>query len=323
MANFDFDVQLATIQYSTALELRLQQQGSLLRGKVQEGQHVGKGASPVQYTAPFAMQAGGAAGAPLPLNNLSAMRRWVSPQTYQDNRIIDQFEQAETMIRPESSFIADAANAVGRSYDDALISACFGTSVTGTDFTGSNSSTETWAQAQTAATGSSTGLTVSSTYDDGSTTTGLTVKKIEGAMAIFHWLHVDMREPKCLIIGPQQWLDLMQQQQVVNSLYRPNGSPLGDGMVGNLLGWDIIVSDRLPTTTAGGTVRKCIALTYRGVYLGIWKEMMNRVSIREDLNSQPIQVYTSLMMGATRLEPGRIVEIDCGNDTFGSDPSGV
>jgi hypothetical protein len=36
-----------------------------------------------------------------------------------------------------------------------------------------------------------------------------------------------------------------------------------------------------------------------------------------------VQVWTSLMMGATRLEPGRVIEIDCANDTFGADPSGV
>lgn len=318
----DFDVQLATIQYSTLLELRLQQEGSLLRPRVMSGQHVGKGASPVQYTAPFAMAAAGPTGAPLPLNNLSAMRRWVSPTAYQDNRIIDQYEQAETLIRPEASFIADAANAVGRAYDDVLINAVFGTAVTGTDFTGSNASTETWAQAQTTASGSSTGLTIAADYENGSTATGLTVAKILGAMKLFHFYHVDLREPKCLIIGPQQWNDLMQQTQVVNQLYRPEGSnPMGDGMVGNFLGWDIIVSDRLPVTNS--TVRQCIALTYRGLYLGIWKEMQNRVSIREDLNSQPVQIFTSVMMGATRLEPGRIIEIDCGNDSLGGDPSGV
>lgn len=320
----DFDVQLASIQYTVALETRLQQEQSLLRGKVREGAHTGKGVAPIQYASPFAMENAGPPGSVKSLNTVASMRRWCSPIAKSYNQIIDQFEQQETLIRPESAFVAESAMAVGRAFDDIIIDSFFATASTGTDFTGSNSSTETWAQAQTAATGSSTGLTVGVDYGTGSNASGLTLAKIMKAQAIFHWLHVDRREPKCLVIGPQQWLDLMQQDEVVNMMYRGDGNrPMEDGVVGNLMGFDIIITDRLPVLSSSSTTRQCAALSRGGMYLGVWKNMSTRVSIREDLESDPLQIYTSVMAGATRLEPGRLIEIDCGNDSFGGDPSGV
>ncbi len=50
-------VKLFTTQFSTNLELRLQQMGSKLRGKVREGFHVGKQASPINYLAPIQAKA--------------------------------------------------------------------------------------------------------------------------------------------------------------------------------------------------------------------------------------------------------------------------
>ncbi len=38
--------------------------------------------------------------------------------------------------------------------------------------------------------------------------------------------------------------------------------------------------------------------------------MTNRVSIRNDLSGEPYQLYTSTSDGATRTEPGRVVEVD-------------
>ena len=47
MASFDAGlIPLYTTQFSTNVELLLQQKGSMLRGRVREGAHVGKMASP-------------------------------------------------------------------------------------------------------------------------------------------------------------------------------------------------------------------------------------------------------------------------------------
>lgn len=297
----------------------MQQEVSFLRDKVMSAQHTGLGAAYVQYTSPVQMQQAGGPGTDIQFSQMNTMRRWVSGVPYDFGTFIDPFEQAESVINPEASFIADIAAAIGRTFDQVLINSVFGTATTGTNFQGTNSSTETWAQAQTAATGSSTGLTVSSTYENGSTATGLTVAKIEKALSIFHYLHVPLTEGYCLVIGPQQWLDLMQQTQAVNTLYRPGEAPINTGYIGSILGCDVVVTDLLPITNS--TVRQCLLVSKRGLHLGIWKDVTNRVYQDLQKTGHPIAIYTNMMIGATRCEPGRVIEIDCGNDSLGGDPS--
>jgi hypothetical protein len=54
------------------------------------------------------------------------------------------------------------------------------------------------------------------------------------------------------------------------------------------------------------------------MYLGNWKDLTNRVSIRNDLEGEPWDLWTSVMYGATRLQPGKVVQVLC-SDTTGSD----
>ena len=71
---------LYTTQFTTNLELLLQQRGSLLRGRVREGMHVGKMASPVNQVGTLALKAPTGRFAPLPSQEAAYTRRWVFPQ---------------------------------------------------------------------------------------------------------------------------------------------------------------------------------------------------------------------------------------------------
>ena len=52
--NYDLDLlNLATTQFTSNVELLLQQKGSLLRGTVRTGAHIGKAVSPVNQIAPI------------------------------------------------------------------------------------------------------------------------------------------------------------------------------------------------------------------------------------------------------------------------------
>ena len=119
-----------------------------------------------------------------------------------------------------------------------------------------------------------------------------------------------------LVIGSQQESDLLNQVQVVSTEFSDR-AVLVDGRLKRFLGFDIVMSERLPQTTLN-TTRGVLAFVKSGVYLGIWKDMQNRISIREDLSSQPWQVYTMAMYGATRTQPGKVIQILCA-DTSGAD----
>lgn len=298
---------LETTQFSTNLELLLQQQGSKLRGKVKEGFHVGKMASPINQVG--AVQSQIPAGRYAPLNRVDSdfVRRWVFPTDRELPQLIDSFDELKTIVDPKSAYVTGASYAFGRDWDDAIIAAAPSTatqigqdaaSLTSEDFT----------------VGSTNPFQVSVSF--GGTNTGLTVAKLIEAKRIFRHYHNDPdTDAMTVVIGSTQESDLLKQAQVTNMDYsdRP---VLVDGKLSRFVGFDIVVMERLPLITTNN--RGCLAWVKSGMYLGMWKETSNRVSIRNDLSSQPYQLYSSHSFGATRTQLGKVVQI-VAYDTTGSD----
>ncbi len=295
---------LYTTQFSTNLELKLQQQGSKLRGKIMEGSHVGKMASPVQYMGAIASKRPAGRFAPKQRTDADFVRRWVFPVDSEIDQLIDSFDELKTIVDPKSQYVTNAANAVGRDWDDTIIAAAFATAYTGLDAAGL--STETF----------DTSLyQIASTFGSASAS-GLTVAKLIEARRIFRHNHVDLESDQLtLVIGSKQESDLLNQTQIVSTEF--NDKPvLVDGSLTRFLGFNIVVSERL---SVASNVRNCIVMARSGMYLGMWRDTVNRVSIRNDLSGEPYDLYTATSFGATRLEPGRLLSILCGGDTTGAD----
>lgn len=296
---------LFTTQFSTNLELKLQQTSSKLRGLVSTGTHVGKQASPIQQIGNVVLRAPAGRFAPKQRQDADNTRRWVFPRDGEIDQLIDSFDELKTIVDPKSKYLDAASAAVGRGWDDEIIDKAHGTCYTGTD--ADSLSAETWASFSSA-------YDVASTFGS-SSASGLTVAKLIEAKRILRHNHVDMdMDPITLVIGSKQESDLLNQTQVVSTEY--NDRPvLVDGQVKKFLGFNIVVSERLVTAS---NVRSVIAFAKSGVYLGMWKDMTNRVSIRNDLSGEPFDLYTSVSYGATRTQPGKVLKILC-SDTTGAD----
>jgi hypothetical protein len=212
----------------------------------------------------------------------------------------------QTIVDPKSGYLEGAVNAMGRQIDDSILVAATGTSQTGND-----------AASLTAETFSTTSFQVSASFD-ASAATGLTVAKILEAKRIFEHYHNDLQvERPTLVIGSQQHQDLLMQVQVVSTEFNSRPIYSESGMVQNFLGFDIIISERVPQTTIN-TTRGVLAFVRSGVYLGMWRDVTNRISIADELSSEPWQLYTQMMFGATRTQLGKVVQILCA-DTSGAD----
>jgi hypothetical protein len=298
--------QLYSTQFTTVLELKLQQMGSLLRGKVREGYHVGKMASPVNQIGAVQLKAPAGRFAPLQRTDPDFTRRWVFPQDGEMAQLIDSFDELKTIVEPSSEYSDNAAQAVGRAWDDCLIANALGTAQTGQD--AASLTSEVWSSVDTP-------YLVANTFGAGATSVGLTVTKIIEARRIFRHYHNDLaRDPVTMVIGSTQEADLLRQVEVVSSEF--NDRPvLVDGELRRFLGFNIVVSERL---SVASNVRKCFAFVRSGLYLGVWKDMTNIASQRNDLSGHPQQIYTMASFGATRTQLGKMVEIDCA-DTVGSD----
>lgn len=294
--------QLFTTQYSTNMEMLLQQRGSKLRGRIREGMHVGKMASPINQIGAISASAPAGQFAPLTRTDATLDRRWVFPQDVEIQQLIDTFDQLRTIVDPKSMYVENASAAVGRAWDDCIIINTTGTAQLGVDAGGLVAETFSTANFQ-----------VASTFGS-SSASGLTVAKMIELRRIFRHYHVDLEtDPITLVIGSQQESDLLNQVQVVSTEF--NDRPvLVDGKITRFLGFDIVFSERLATSS---NVRSCLAIAKSGMYLGIWSDIQNRVDIRVDLSSQPYQVYTKASYGATRLQPGKVLSVLCSDTTAG------
>ena len=296
--------ELFTTQFSTNLELKLQQMGSLLRGKVREGFHVGKQASPINQIGAIQLTAPAGRFAPKNATNADFTRRWVMPSDGEINQMIDTFDELKTIVDPKSQYVENASNAVGRAWDDAIIAAAFGNASIGTD--AGSLSTETFDK---------TKFQIAANFG-ASAGTGMTVAKLIEARRILRHYHNDLeRDTPTIVIGSQQESELLKSVQVTSDEF--NDRPvLVDGQIKRFLGFDFVVTERLPVDTTPN--RKVLVFVKSGLYLGMWKDQTNRVSIRNDLSSEPYQLYTSVSYGATRTQPGKVLQILCA-DSSGSD----
>lgn len=293
---------LFTTQFSTNIELLLQQMGSKFRGRVREGTHVGKQASPINQIGAIVMKAPAGRFAPKNRTDADFTRRWVFPQDGEIDQLIDSFDELRTIVDPKSMYVTNASMAVGRGWDDAIIAAFFGSAQVGADAGGL--SPEIF---------STSNFQIASTFG-ASSAAGLTVAKLIEAQRIFLHYHNDLEaDMPTIAIGSQQNSDLLNQVQVVSTEF--NDKPvLVDGKVRRFLGFDILMSERLSTAS---NVRNCPVWVKSGMYLGMWQDLTNRVSIRNDLSSEPYDLYTKTSFGASRLQPGKVLSILCSDTTAG------
>ncbi|MGD9878911.1 MAG: phage capsid protein [Reyranella sp.] len=298
-------IDLAVTQFSANLEMKIQQKGSKLRGRVAEGTHVGKQASPVQYLGPVKVQVPAGRFAPLAPVHPTFERRWVFPKDRDLPQLVDSFDELRLISDPKSQYSSNAAAAVAREWDDQLIAAAKADARIGTDVDAL--STESF---------DDTTYGVAVNYG-ASAANGLTVAKLrELKRKMRHYAQdgSDDDEMMTILIGSQQESDLLAETQITNSDYNGDRPVLVDGSIKRFLGFDFIVSERLAVAS---NVRSCIAFMKSGLYLGIWSDTSTTPSIRNDLSGHPYQLYTKFTVGATRLQKGKLFEVKC-SDTTGA-----
>jgi len=302
-------------QFTPLLQLKLQQRMSRLRGRVMEGFHVGKQASPINYIGAIQMQAPAGRFAPLNRQDVDFSRRWVFPVDKEASQLIDRFDTEKLisggLTGPMGQYSDVAAAAVAREWDDRIIAAAFATAQIGQDAGGLSGEVF-----NTGSTVTSAGFQIPSTFGS-SAASGLTVAKMIEAKRAFRKLQVDVdNEALTWITNSQGESDLLNQVQVVSTDFTGDKPTLVDGKVTRFMGFDLVYSERLTSTSS---VRQNIVLVKSGAYLGIWRDVENDIDQRKDLSSIPYQLYTAMSSGATRLEPGRLLQCLCADSSSAGD----
>lgn len=303
-----YEIELQTTEYTSAMELLLQQTESKLRSAVTSAMYRGKMATPIQQAASLDFKA--------PVGRYSDKvpqieqytRRWVFPTDRELSTMVDQFDELKTIVDPKSILTEAIRAAFNRFCDDMIIGAAFAAASTGVD--ASSLSTETF---------DTTNALVADTFG-ASASTGMTYPKLVEAWRIMehHQVQLDQDRPT-VVIGSQQHADLKKQSEVLNSDFNgAAGATMQSGRVPNIAGFDVLRSERLQTSSSN-TLRNCIAFVKSGIHLGVWRDLTVSINRQITKSGEPWEAYAMASVGATRTQQFKVIQINCA-DTTGADP---
>ena len=284
-------------QFSSNIQLKLQQAGSRLRGAVSTGSHVGDQASPVDQFG--AVAANKVIGRFNPMGRVDATtdRRWVLPTDYDLPQLLDSFDKLRLLTDPESSYVTNAVNALGRAMDEEILSGMFGTNLTGV-------------KAGTSTTFPS--ASVVGVNQGAASATNLTVAKLKRAKRLLMAANVDVKsEMIYCAINAANHDSLLDEVQVISADFNGGEAVLKEGNLMRFLGINFIHTELLTTGTddQSGTSTQTPVWAQSGVHLGIWNDINTDISTRTDLQGLPYQAYAKGTFGATRLEEAKVIKI--------------
>lgn len=282
------------LQFSSNVELLLQQKGSKLGGAVMTGSHSGEGASPVDQIDAVEGEDVTTRFADMPRTDAALTRRWVYPVDSDINQMIDSFDKLRIITDLQGPYVRNAVMALGRKQDRRIIDAFLGTAKTGKQG------------------GTSTPFTAANEVDVdvGGVGSRINVEKLIEVREKMMANHIDFDVEEAFVgITAKDHSALLRQIQVVNKDYNDT-LVLKDGKVDSFLGFKFIHCELIETLLAGTNEVTLPVWVKSGMYLGTWGEIATDVSQRKDIRSLPWQVYAKMTKGATRLDEKKVYAIE-------------
>lgn len=294
-------------QYSTNIQLMLQQRGSRLEKGVMGGTHVGTQASPVDQVFPITANKVVSRFAAMPRVDPLLDRRWALPTDYDLPQLIDSFDKLRLITDPSSHYVQNAMYALGRAKDQEIINAFFGTAKTGVEG-GTSTILPTTAS-------SSNGPVVGVNFGS-SAASNLTVAKLREAKRVLMANEVDLDfDPIFCAVTSKEHDNLLAETQIIDADYNGGNPVLEEGRITRFLGINFIHTEILSTAAGtddqSGTSNAIPVWAKSGMYLGMWNDVQTDLSQRKDLQGLPWQAYAKGTWGATRTDEKRVVKIWC------------
>jgi hypothetical protein len=284
------------LQFSTNIQLLLQQKGSKLRGMFTEGAYVGEQASPVDQIGAIEAQEVTTRFAPMGRVDAPVDRRWVVPSSFDLPQMVDSIDKLKLITDPESALVQNAVMAMGRKIDTLAIQAFMGTAKTGKQG------------------GTSTSFTAGNEVDVavGGTNSALNVAKLRAAKKGLMANHVDFDNDQVFVgITAVDHDALLNEIQIISSDFAGRDTPvLQSGKVTSFLGFQFVHCELIETVAAGTNEVNLPVWAKSGMHLGFWNDITVDISQRKDLQSMPWQAYVYASFGATRLDEKKVWNIE-------------
>jgi len=280
--------------YSSNLQLLLQTKGGKFRGAVTNGSYVGNAASPVDQFGGVEMQPVTSRFAPMGRVDAATDRRWVYPLDYDLPQLIDSFDKLRLISDPESIYVQNAVMAAGRKFDSLILTAFQATAKTGV------------------AGGTSTSFTAANevAVTTGGANSKLNVAKLKAVKKLMEANNVDFESEDAYIgITAADHAALLDEIQIIHSDFNGGAPILSQGKITEFMGFKFLQSELVETVCAGTNKVTLPVWVKSGMHLGLWNDVQSSVSVRNDLQGEPWQLYTKLTAGATRLEENKVYSV--------------
>ena len=287
-------------QYTTNVEMLLQQKGGKLASAVMVENFYGKGAKAAEQFGPVKPVKNMARHSDTPLISTPSDARWVYPTDFDWADLIDNQDRLRMLIDPQSPYVQNGVETMRRAQDDIILQAFFADAMTGENGTTTTSRLG--------------GNEVANTVG-GAGATGLNIAKLRAGKKLLMSYGVDLEaDPIYMAITAKEHDNLLNEAQAISLDY--NTQPvLVDGRIRSFMGVNFIHVEYSDSTAydAASTMYSS-SVTYAptwaksGMKLGIWNDVQTFIDRRPDKRNS-WQVYITATYGATRLQEKKIIRI--------------
>ncbi len=281
-------------EYRANIELLLQQKGSRLRPTVRNESQAAEFDFYDRIGAVSATERTGR-HTDTPLSNTPHDRRRVALRDFEWADLVDQTDKIRLITDPEEAYVRNAVAALGRSQDEVILEAAFGTAVTGK--TGSGSQAFPGGQQ----------VAVDYVESGSSANSGLTIGKLRRAKQLLDAAETDPDDPRSIVVTAKQINDLLQTTEVTSQDFAAVRA-LVTGELNMFMGFTFVRTELVETDT--NDYRRVPVYARSGIILASGMEINAKVDLRVD-KSYSVQVFASGTYGSTRMEEKKVVEIKC------------
>lgn len=287
--------------YTANVQAALNKEGGLLMMAVSKGSYSGEKSQVVNFLGQIEFVERNTPYADTKLSEVEHTQRWITGTEYDCAILIDRLDVLKMIYEPTSPYVERMREAAARKQDEIIMSKFFATAKTGKD-----GATTTSFPAQDVIVHGGTRMSVA---------------KLRSARKLLKKRHVKLRTTTPYIaVTAEQTDDLLGEVAVGSNDYNAV-KPLVDGEVSRFMGFVFVPYEDdgsslngkgIPTSEVAGpaTIRNCPVWVPDGHHYGAWSGLTITISPRPDKNNIK-QAHAEFTAGATRVEEGKVLQLQC------------
>ena len=259
----------------------------------------------VERIGPKDCQPRGARHGETPISDADHSRRKLSMVDYDvPADLIDKPDKLKMLIDPQGAYVKNQLFSLNRQIDDCIIAALWGPAYSG--HTGATTVNSYDVGECRLVNSDGTIEAAGSDFDD-DTETPLTIAKLLTCKQLLDDAEIDEERQRYFVTNPYNINQLLNTTEVKSADYN-TVKALAQGHIDTFMGFKFIKSTRLPADDTDTGATRCFAFAQDAIVLAIAEEPTVDISIRNDMCNS-IQVYSTLSIGATRVEGPAVVPI--------------